>query len=60
MRYVAQNGTASIQDIKDVLKQQFRKLKSYSQLVANVKDFKQGASDLVWEAVQWLKKEIRE
>ena len=43
MWYIAQNGTASIQDIKDALKQKFRKPKSYSQLVADVKDFKQGA-----------------
>ena len=49
MRYVAQNGTTSIQDIKDALKQQFRKPKSYSQLVPKVKDFKQGTSESVWE-----------
>ena len=30
MRYISQNGNASIQDIKDALKQQFRKPKSYS------------------------------
>ena len=60
MRYIAQNGSASIQDIKDSLKQQFRKPKYYSQLVVEVKDFKQGASESMWEADQRLKKEIRE
>ena len=60
MRYVSQNGSASIQDIKDALKKQFRKQKSYSQLVAEVKDFKQGVSESVWEADQRLKKAIRE
>ena len=60
MRYIAQKGNASIQDIKDALKQQFRKPKSYSQLVAEVKDFKQGASEWVWEVDQRLKKVIRE
>ena len=60
MRYVTQKGTASIQDIKDALKQKFCKPKSYPQLVADVKDFKQGAFESVWEADQLLKKEIRE
>ena len=60
MQYISQNGGASIQDIKDALKHQFRKPKSYSQLVAEVKDFKQGASESVWEADQRLKKAIRE
>ena len=52
MRYIAQNGGASIQDVKDTLKHQFKKMKYYSQLVAEVKDFKQGASESVWEADQ--------
>ena len=60
MWYIAQNGSASIQDIKDDLKHHFRKPKYYSQLVAEVEDFKQGASESVWEADQRLKKEIRE
>ena len=60
MWYVAQNGTTSIQEKKDALKKQFRKPKSYSQLVADLKDFKQGASELVGEVDQQLKKAIRE
>ena len=52
MWYIAHNGSPSIQDIKDTLKHQFRKPKSYSQLVAEVKDFKQGVSKSVWEADQ--------
>ena len=60
MWYVSKNGITSIQYIKDDLKQQFRKPKSYSQLVAEVKDFKQGTFELVWEANQRLKKVIRE
>ena len=34
MQYIAQNGGTSIQDIRDALKHQFKKPKSYSQLVA--------------------------
>ena len=60
IRYIAQNGGASIQYIKDALEHQFRKPKSYSQLVEEVKHFKQGVSESVWEADQRLKKEIRE
>ena len=60
MWYISQNGSASLQNIKDALKQQFQKPKSYSQLVAKVKDFKQGTSESVWEVNQRLKKEIRE
>ena len=60
MRYISQNGSASLQDVKDALKKQFQKPKSYSQLVAEVKDFKQGVSESVWEADQQLKKVIRE
>ena len=52
MWYISQHGSASLQDIKDALKQQFQKPKSYPQLVAEVKDFKQGASESVWEANQ--------
>ena len=52
MRYIAQNGGTSIQDIKDDLRHQFRKPKYYSQLVAEVKDFKQGVFESVWEADQ--------
>ena len=52
MRYISQNRNASIQDIKEALKKQFRKPKYYSQLVAEVKDFKQGASESLWEADQ--------
>ena len=48
MWYIVQNGGTSIEDIKYDLKQQFRKPKYYSQLVAEVKDFKKGASESVW------------
>ena len=44
MRYISQNGSASIQNIKDALKQQFQKPKSYTQVVADIKYFKQGAT----------------
>ena len=60
MRYISQNGIASIQDIKDALKQQFQNPNSYSQIVADVKDFKQGTIESVWEDDQCLKKAIRE
>ena len=60
MWYISQNGTAPIQDIKDAPKQQFCKPKPYSQLVVDVKDFKQGASESVWEADQRLKKALNE
>ena len=50
MLYISKNGSATLKNIKDALKQQFQKLRSYSQLVSEVKDFKQGASESVWEA----------
>ena len=42
------------------LKQQFKIPKSYSQIVNELKDIKQGAYESIWEADQWLKKAIRE
>ena len=60
MGYVSQNKDATIQNIKDALKQQFQNPKSYSQVVAELKYFKQGETESVWEAYQCLKKAIRE
>ena len=60
MWYISQNGSTSIHDIKDGLKKQFHKPKSYSQIVADVKDFKHGETESVWKADQRLKKAIRE
>ena len=50
----------TIEEIKNALEQQFKKPKSYSQIVNDLKDIKQGPFKFVWEADQWLKKEIRE
>ena len=52
MRYLDQHANASIEDIKDALKQQFKKPKAYSQIVNGLKYFKQGPSNSVWEADQ--------
>ena len=60
MGYIAQHENATIEEIKNALKQQFNKPKSYSQIVNDLKDFKKGQSKSVWEANQWLKKVIRE
>ena len=42
------------------MKQQLKNPKSYSQIVNDLKDFKQGPSESVWEADHRLKKGIRE
>lgn len=60
MGYMDQHANVTIEEIKNALKQQFNKPKSYSQIVNNLKDFKQGSSKFVWEAEQRLKKVIRE
>ena len=60
MGYIEQHANSTIDEIKNALKQQFKKPKSYSQIVVDLKDFKQGPSESVWEAVQRLKKVIRE
>ena len=60
MGYVGQHVDPSIKLIKDALKQQFWNPKSYSQIVVDLKGFKQGPTELVWEADQWLKKVIKD
>lgn len=60
MGYIDQHANATSEEIKNVLKQQFKKPNSYSQIVNDSKDFKQGPYESVWEADQRLKKVIRE
>jgi len=60
MGYVGQNVNATIDEIKVALKQQFKKPKSYSQIINELKDIKQGPSKSVWEANQRLKKATKE
>ena len=60
MGYINQHANATIEEIKNALKQQFKKPKSYSQIVNDLKDIKQGPSKSIWEANQWLNKGIRE
>ena len=60
MGYVGQHANATIDEIKVALKQQFKKPKSYSQVVNELKYIKQGPYEFVWEADQRLKKAIRE
>ena len=52
MRYIGQNVNTTIDEIKAALKQQFKKPKSYYQIVNNLKDIKQGPSESIWEANQ--------
>lgn len=52
MGYLNQHVDPTIQHIKDALKQQFRKPKSYSQCIVDLKDFKQVPIESVWEADQ--------
>ena len=56
MGYVGKNANETISEIKDALKQQFKKPKSYSQIVNELKDIKQGPSESVFEVDQCLKK----
>ena len=60
MGYIGEHVNATIDEIKTTLNQQFKKPKSYSQIVNKLKDIKQGPSESVWEADQRLKKAIRE
>ena len=60
MGYIGQHVNAAIEEIKNALKQQFKKPKSYSQIVVDLKDFKQGPSESVWEVDQRLKMVIKE
>ena len=60
MGYIGQHANTTIEDIKNTLKQQFKKPMSYSQIVVDLKDFKQGPSESVLEDDQRLKKVIRE
>ena len=60
MGYLAQNADPSVAQIKDALKQQFWKPKSYSQCKIELKYIKQGPKELVWEADQWLKQTIND
>ena len=50
MGYIVQNVNATIEDIKNAMKHQFKKPKSYSQIMVDLKDFKKGPSESVWEA----------
>ena len=45
MGYLDRHANASIEDIKNTLKQQFKKPKAYYQIVNDLKDFKQGPSE---------------
>ena len=47
MGYVGQHADPSIQEIKNALKQQFWKPKSYAQLVVDLKVFRQGPIEMV-------------
>ena len=60
MGYLAQNVDPTIVQIKDDLKQKFRKKNSYSQCVIELKDIKQEPEESVWEAYQWMKQTISE
>ena len=60
MGYVGQHAIATIDEIKTTLKQLFKRPKSYSQIVNELKYIKQGSSESIWEANQRLKKVIRE
>ena len=60
MGYIGHHANSTIAEIKNTFKQQFKKPKSYSQIVVDLKDFKKGPSESAWEANQWLKKVIRE
>ena len=42
MGYIDQHENETIEEINNALKQQFKKPKSYSQIVNDLKDFKQG------------------
>ena len=50
MGYIGQNTNATIDEFKAALKQQFKKPKSYSQIVNDLKDINQGPTEFVWEA----------
>ena len=52
MGYIGQNSITTIDQIKVALKQKFKKPKSYSQIVNELKDIKQGPSEFVWEVDQ--------
>ena len=60
MGYLDQHANASIEDIKNDLKQQFKKPKAYSQIVNDLKYLKQGPSESIWKVDHRLKKVIRE
>ena len=60
MGYIGQNANATIDEIKAVLKHQFKKTKSYSQTVNELKDIKKWSNEPVWEVDQQLKKVIRD
>ena len=60
MGYIAQNIDPTVQQIKDALKQKFWKPKSYSKCVIELKYFKQGSKELVWEVDQRLKQTIND
>ena len=60
MGYIGQHANATIEEIKNSLKQRFKNPKSYSKIVVDLKDFKQGPSESVCEVDQWQKKVIRE
>ena len=60
MGYIGHHANSTIDEIKNALKQQFKKPKSYSQIVVDIKDFKQGPFESVWEVDQRLKKVNKE
>lgn len=58
MGYIGQHVDPSIQEINNASKQQLQEPKSYSQLVVELKDFRQGPTESVCEVDQQLKKVI--
>lgn len=50
MGYIDQHANTIIEENKNALKQKFKKPKSYSHIVKDLKDFKQGPYESIWEA----------
>ena len=59
MGYLDQHANESIEDIKDALKQQFKKPKAYSQIVNDLKDFKKGPSESVRSVIKKINQRRR-
>ena len=59
IRYVQSKPNASLDQIKDALKEQFKKPKSYARLVSEMNEVHQEVNEYVLEADQRLKCTIR-